>query len=252
MSTFKKMMLLSQDEIERMKAKQIKEYDPSLHALARIQDQLDTVLNDPILAKIPPDERAKLLQRLQFRFAEVKHEGELPKLAGISTELPEPTITLAAQPAPVVQPANAAAAASPGLPHIAVNKRYRMQAERLIKQLAKDPNIFSVNDRDEIVVKGQAIPGSNVIDLFSDLFATSKSRIAGPRPPGFSDFVSVLKDINAPHSLLINPQYNKSLASLGASSTSFTSASTPVSHKKLKTSHASSSSSQKVLKMYNV
>ena len=231
MTTFKKMVLLSQDELERMKAKQIKEYDPSLQALARIQDQLDTVLNDSSIAKLPPDERLKLFQKLQHRFTQIKNEGDTPlKLAGISSNLPEPAV-------PPVIAAGAAAAQSPPprLPVqlVGVNKRYRTHASELMKHILQYPNLLSVNDRMEIVVKGHTVPGSNILDLVSDTFATAKSRVDGPRPPGFREFITGLKEVNAPRTLLINPEYAHSLSSPAAAlsaSSSMSSPSNPFSH----------------------
>ena len=205
MATFKKMMLLSQEEVERIKAKQIKEYDPSLNLLARIKDQLDTVLSDPNLAKIPPDQRLKMLQQLQHRFDQVKHEGEMQiKLPGVASEVastPEPV-------APTPPPPLDQEPEQPTEPEILVSKRYKSHAKRLMKEILRDPGILAVNDRKEIVVNGQTVPDSNIIDLVSDVFTTSKARIRGSRPHGFQEFLSVLKDVNAPRSLLINPNYN--------------------------------------------
>ena len=192
-------MLIGQDELERMKAKQIKEYDPSLHALARVQDQLDTVLNDPTIAQLPADERLKLFQKFQHRFNDIKHEGDTPiKLAGVSSSIPEPVS------APIPS-------AGVSMPVVGVSSRYRTHADRLMKHLLRDPSSLSVNDRLELVVKGQPISGSNIVDLVSDAFATAKARVAGPRPQGFQEFLTALKDVNAPHSLLMNPVYSASL-----------------------------------------
>ena len=189
-----------------MKARQIKEYDPALHTMARVQDQLDAVLNDSSFATLQPDDRLKLLQRLQHRFSEVKHEGDTQvKLAGVSTVMPEPTVA-AAPVAPV-------SAVLPQLPLIGINGRYHTHAGQLIKHIFQDPSTLSVNERKEIVVKGHPVPGSNAVDLLSDVFATKKSRVEGPRPPGFSEFLSALKDVNAPRTLLVNPKYSSSLTS---------------------------------------
>ena len=234
MSTFKKMMLIGQDELERMKAKQIKEYDPSLHALARIQDQLDTVLNDPTIAQLPPDERLKLFQKLQHRFNDIKHEGDTPlKLAGVSARVPEPAAAPAALPVPLV------------------STRYRTHADRLMKHVLRDPSALSVNDRHELVIKGQPISGSNIDDLVSDAFATAKARVAGPRPQGFQEFLTALKDVNAPHSLLMNPVYS---ASLNPNPFSIPIAPKPIKliHAAKKTHSHPSSKRPRILKLYTV
>ena len=158
-----------------------------------------TLLNDSLMAQLHPDERLKLFQRLQHRFTEIKHDGDTPiKVAGVSANLPEPE-----PPAP---------AAPPDFPQIlGVNVRYRTHAKHLVKQLFHDPSTFSVNDRNELVIKGQAVPGSNFVDLVSHVFATSKSRVEGPRPAGYPEFLSALRDVNAPRTLLINPKYSSSL-----------------------------------------
>ncbi len=65
MSTFQKMVLLSQEEMERMRQKQIKEYDPNLRALARLQDEKETVLTDK---QMSPDEALKIFQKLTSRY----------------------------------------------------------------------------------------------------------------------------------------------------------------------------------------
>ena len=84
MRTFKKMVLISPEQLKRKNAKQIKEYDPALHASARLQDQLDTVLIDPLMGQFHPDQRLKLLHQLQHRLIVINHEGDTPiKLAGV-------------------------------------------------------------------------------------------------------------------------------------------------------------------------
>ena len=63
------------------------------------------------------------------------------------------------------------------------------------------------NDR----INGKAVPVSNVVDLISDVFATSKSRVEGPRPSGYPEFLSALRNVNAPPTLFINHKYSSSL-----------------------------------------
>ena len=46
----------------------------------------------------------------------------------------------------------------------------------------------------------------------SDVFTKAKSRVAAPRPTGFTYFVSALRDLNIPRSLIQNPKYLKELA----------------------------------------
>ena len=193
-----------------MKAKQLKEYDPALTAMARIQNQLDALLSDLTLEKVPAEERLKLVQNLQNRFSEIKHQADLPiQLAGISKSIPEPAAAPHATP-PLVAPAAPAVATTDKPTNIlGVNKRYPTHAHELMKLISSNPNVISVNDRMEIVVNGLRVPGSNIHDLVSDAFTSAKTRITGPRPEGFGSFLDALKDINAPHSLFVNPLYSQ-------------------------------------------
>ena len=226
---------MSQEELERIKAKQIKEYDPSITALARVQNQVDSVLTDPTIAQLPADQRLKLLQKLQHRFEQIKHEGDTPlKLAGVSASLPEPASM------PATLPANS----RPAVQLFGINQRYRNRADTLMKHILQDPASLSVNERNEIVVKGRTVPGSNIIDLVSDAFATSKSRVEGPRPEGFSDFVTALRDVNAPRTLLMNPSYSDPISATHRRS---------VHHPKLSsTSHNLPHKRPRILSLYKI
>ena len=240
MSSFKKMLLMSQEELERIKAKQIKEYDPSITALARVQNQVDSVLTDPTIAQLPADQRLKLLQKLQHRFEQIKHEGDTPlKLAGVSASLPEP----ASMPATPTT-ASTTGLSRPAVQLFGINQRYRNRADTLMKHILQDPASLSVNERNEIVVKGRTVPGSNIIDLVSDAFATSKSRVDGPRPQGFSDFVTALRDVNAPRTLLMNPSYSDPISATHRRS---------VHHPKLSsTSHNLPHKRPRILSLYKI
>ena len=78
----------SKEDVERINAKQIKEYAPALHALARLQDQLDTVLKDSLMGHLHTDESLKLWKRLQHGFNQIKHDGDTQiKLAGVCAKL---------------------------------------------------------------------------------------------------------------------------------------------------------------------
>ena len=150
------------------------------------------------MAQLQPGERLKLFHRMQHRFNEINHEGVTPiKLAGVSATLPEP------EPPP---------AGAPDLLQIpGFNHRYRTHAKHLMKDLFHDPTTFTVNDRTELVRKCQALPAANFVDLVSDVFPTSKSRVEGPCPTRYPEFLSALREVDALLPRLINPKYSSSL-----------------------------------------
>ncbi len=98
----------------------------------------------------------------------------------------------------------------------------------------------------EIVVRDRPIPGSNIHDLLSDLFTTAKSRLARPRPNGFTSFVAALHDLNIPHTLISNPKYIKELT--GSSSSSSHSLSINKARKSLQRKIPASA---RILKLYS-
>jgi hypothetical protein len=207
MSTaFQKMFLMSEEEMERMKSKQLKEYDPDLRSMTRLQDQATAILSKD---DMNPDELLKLINMLQSRFNQIKNKDKAePELAGVSKIMAEPD-----------EPdEDEEEAPIPVQPMIGIAKRDHAKARSLIQLLSKDPHSLSVNDRMEIVVRDRPIPGSNIHDLLSDLFTTTKSRLARPRPFGFTSFVSALHDLNIPHTLISNPKYIKELSGSSSSS----------------------------------
>ena len=236
MSTaFQKMFLMSEEEMERMKTKQLKDYDPDLRSMTRLQDQANALLSKD---NMKPDELLKLINMLQSRFNQIKNQDKAePEPAGVSKTMEQPE-----EPAEEEEDEPAI----PVQPMIGIPKRDEARARNLIHLLSKDPHSLTVNDRMEIVVRDRPIPGSNIHDLLSDLFTKTKSRLARPRPHGFTSFVSALHDLNIPHTLISNPKYIKELTE--SSSSSSHSLSIAKARKSLQRKLPASS---KILKLYS-
>ena len=234
-AAFQKMFLMSEEEMERRKAKLLKDYDPDLRSMTRLQDQANTLLSKD---DMNPDELLKLINMLQSRFTQIKNKDKVePQLAGVSKtmEQPEEDGDDEDEESPI-----------PVQPMIGIAKRDQAKARSLIHLMSKDPHSLSVNDRMEIVVRDRTIPGSNIHDLLSDLFTTTKSRLARPRPHGFTAFVSALHDLNIPHTLISNPKYIKELS--GSSSSSSHSLSINKARKSLQRKIPASA---RILKLYS-
>ena len=163
--------------------------------MARLQDQLDSLLEDHLLDKLQPGECLKLLHRLQHRFPETNPECDSPiKLSAVSANLPD------------LDPSAAAPRDFRQMP--GGNVRYRTHVMHLMKHLFHDPSPSTVNDGTELDIKGQAVRFSNFVDLLSDVFDTSQSHIYGPRPAGFPEFFSAQRDGNTTRTQLINPKFS--------------------------------------------
>ena len=68
---FRKVRLVEENELSRLVEKRIKEYNPGLNVLAKLQLQEDSILNEPDL---PSEEKLNLFKRLQNRFTNIKSQ----------------------------------------------------------------------------------------------------------------------------------------------------------------------------------
>ena len=102
-SNFKRMTLIERDELDRLRAKQIRDYSPVLTELVAINREIERVL---LGGKLAPDDRVKVLALLHSRFdniyRQLKYNGiapvadgaqpiaPLPAAAGVAPVLPAP------------------------------------------------------------------------------------------------------------------------------------------------------------------
>jgi len=68
---FRKVRLVDENELSRLVEKRIKEYNPGLNVLAKLQLQQDSLLNEPELTS---EEKLNLFKRLQNRFGNIKSQ----------------------------------------------------------------------------------------------------------------------------------------------------------------------------------
>ena len=78
-TNFKKFNLIECDELDRLRAKQIRDYSPVLSQLVTIKNEIDRVLTAP---KLSADDRVKVLNLLHSRFDHIykvlKYDGLAP------------------------------------------------------------------------------------------------------------------------------------------------------------------------------
>ena len=86
-----------------------------------------------------------------------------------------------------------------------IPRAYRRQAEALLRTWHADPYI-EWNDRLELSLNGQPLPGSNVVDLVAHAVSKSKKSLT-EQPPGFQSMRNVLKERNTPKTLINNPRW---------------------------------------------
>ncbi|KAF0138624.1 MAG: hypothetical protein FD143_3634 [Ignavibacteria bacterium] len=62
---YKTMTLVEEAELDRLRQRQIKDYNPSLKSLVKIQEQIDNIFQD---SELGDDSKSKILAHLQERF----------------------------------------------------------------------------------------------------------------------------------------------------------------------------------------
>jgi len=110
-------------------------------------------------------------------------------------------------PQPPPQPSSSSSSSSTqnidDVPLGVVAKTYRPKAVELLRLVSKNPRL-EWDDRQRVTIDGRPIPGSNIVDLLTDVTTRRKAAL---RPPGFELFRDVLQEMNTPRSLINNPVY---------------------------------------------
>ena len=131
MSTFRKFILINRNELDRVRERKIKEYNPNVQALARVEQSIEEVLANPVTSN---DVKLKALSELNNKFEHLRpnkttvrpitkqcipvvvapqNEAELPPLA-LTTPPPPPPPPIVDIPAPIPVLEAAHQAAAPG------------------------------------------------------------------------------------------------------------------------------------------
>ena len=159
------MAIIPIEELDRLKQKQISNYNPTTRTLALLQEEIDSTLSRKDLSS---DEKIKLLQVAQSRYRGIAGKQEEPDLPNMSRDLPlpkPPEKSVEPKPAEEKIKTPITSRLIHALPH-----QYQNKARAIIDHLGKNPYLISVNDILEVIIKGRTLPASNIIDLISDLF----------------------------------------------------------------------------------
>lgn len=84
----------------------------------------------------------------------------------------------------------------------------RERARLLVKRMKNSGGKIAWNDRGELTLSGQPVPGSNIIDLVADVIRKRKTVKA---PPAMGDFTKALREVNTPRELIGNQDRLKAI-----------------------------------------
>ena len=176
----KKMVMVPQDTYTSLLSKHQDIVQPLVNKIINADDQLESLLNDPT---IPADVKIQKYEQLFHRRQQMKKEQEKP----MEIQLNEKTASAAIVPQNIIDT----------LPHNA-----RTFAKVLLEHISRHRNKINWDEKGQLVVRGQPLQGSHIIDLIHDF--SKPSRAQKPGATGFEEFSILLKDTHAPLSAFGN------------------------------------------------
>lgn len=183
----RKFVLISPEELARLRTnknhqentQEYKIVNPRLNTLMRVDNEMTSTLKNPHLSQ---EEKAQSYSRDLEEFLTYKNHNSVVA----SKELKSPVFT--------------------GVSTLDISKTapktLRNKAERLA-ELIKDSGKISWDDRGRLIIDGEAMEGTNIIDLINDALRRRKAFV----PSGRNYFAHQLRQMNAPRELVGNPSY---------------------------------------------
>jgi len=201
MASFKKMKLVPEMEYDRLKMKEVRDYDPELRTLSFLQSEIDDILNN---SNLDAESKMRLFQAAQYRFSSIK-ERQPEEIKYTSASLPVPPTPVLVPPTPVLPPP----AADPiprDMNHDKILNNIpvfqRNKAENFLDLLTEDPDQVTYNNKYQLVVAGKPVKGSNIIDLIRNLYVKRKNYM----PKGQRAFLTAIRRLNMPNTLIQNTE----------------------------------------------
>ena len=207
MSSFIKKVLVEQGELDRMHQRQIKEYSPELHALARLHTQIAETLDRKDLGH---EQKLQIIGSFQSRFDKLQRDTGVLSSAPRSSSSSEPALAQPEKKDGGTQVVNALSdqdtddedeakdskgkTLTPALKKIRemhVEPQYEHKARNLMLKILDNPDVLKRNDQGELVVNGVVEPNTNFNSLFSSMVGHEHDL----EQPGIDKFLGALRQI---------------------------------------------------------
>lgn len=179
----KRMALVPHELISNLHAKQEQlNDDPLLSSLVGLDADMQHIIH----SNQPTDIKLKLYQQALQRYLFFKEQQREPYKIEVKSE---------------------AAPSSVGKPNILrslmdiIPKKVLPKAKLLLKHIEDNPEAVGWNERNELLVNGQRVLNSNIIDLINDF---SLARAKSEPPEGFAEFAQALQETNVPREAISN------------------------------------------------
>ena len=221
---FKTMTLVEEGELERLRQRQIREYNPTLRSLGQTQEQIEKLLGS---TDLEDEGKFKILNQLQEKFGYLYNKFKNSSAGAKIMATPGDSVAVAAaDPNQDNQAGDADGAdgaqdsmeADPGamgdqapFPPVTLPAIYSKKFELFKKFLADHPNDFTSNSKKELVIDGAPLPNSYAPDLFRSLYLRStKANLLG-----HANLITKLHQLNADPDMFSNKKVLNFLSYLG-------------------------------------
>ena len=173
MDRMKKLLMMDSRTFNRLTT-------PKDKVLKSIEGEMSSILNDK---SIPEDVRAKMYASKQSRFMQIEHPQWGETTVASTETLNTPDIVLDT------------------LPHTLVRKAKR------ISDVLKSSNRVSVNDKNELVIDGDVIRGSDANEVYLDILRKRRNTSAG-----LEEVTQILHETGVPSDILPDPNIKRAHA----------------------------------------
>ena len=206
----RRMRLIADDELDRMRERQLASYDPTLRMANRTDQEMRETIDDE---SKPIEVRIELLraqeERLRSLLAMAKQVPTLTTTTKAATRVEAPGVAPAAAPAnATIEPAELEALVDRSMRSVTVKSRGKARAA-LSELFRTRSDVVSVDKNMRLVLKGEPVEGSNMTDLVQAMYVPTLKHM----PAHGEEFVNALRSINFPVSLVTNTTFKKHLAS---------------------------------------
>ena len=204
---FKKSVLVNELEYKRLRQKQIRDYQPDLSKLAQLQDQMFKIMNN---RKLDEHEKMMMLAEPQAQFERLRSElgvlnGTVRDGGGEDGAAATTQVTVGGPGAATPRGPEGVRAAKKDtdkgddadeVEDLRIPATSHPKAKKLFAVISRNPGVISANQDGELVVNGDAVPGSSFFELVRSLF--TKRRPVGPHMVGMNELFAGLRQLNVP------------------------------------------------------
>ena len=179
--------MLQEEHLKNQHMAEYKVVDPRLNAMSRIDTSISDILKED---KLPEETKANLVTNQLGKFLHYKNRVQFPHETKWN-ESNQKNVTKGLTGGDIAK---------------TVPIKFRKKAEQLAEFL-KSSGQVSWTDTGRLVLQGQEVQNTNIVDLINDALRQRKTFT----PPGWENFAKELRRLNAPKELVGNVKYWESI-----------------------------------------